>query len=359
MRHAVIMAGGSGVRLWPMSRQTQPKQLIPFIGGRSLMQLAAERLEGLVPEANRYICAGEAHREPIRRALGGWPEGQYLGEPAGRDTLAAVTLSAAVIGRRDPGAVLAIFTADHLIEPVEEFQRIVARGYELVERCPETLATFGIAPDGPSTAYGYLELGEEADGGARRVRQFHEKPADEVAREYFAAGPERYLWNSGMFVWRAATLLDCVRRYQPATHAALEAAAEAWETPRRAEALAAAYAGLRKVSVDYAVMEPASRDPLVRVAAVPMPIRWLDVGSWPAYARTLPRDGRGNAAGARALLHDSGNNLVASSDPNHLVAVLGCEDLIVIHTPDATLVCRADRAEEIKKLHAALEEEYR
>lgn len=359
MRHALILAGGSGVRLWPMSRKTLPKQLIPFINGRSLIELAAERLEGLTPAGRQYICAGEEHRGAILKALGGWPEERYLGEPFGRDTLAAVTLCAAVIVRRDPEAAIAVFTADHLIEPVEEFRRIVVRGYELVESHPETLATFGIAPDGPATGYGYLELGEEVECGARRVRKFHEKPAADVAREYFAAGPERYLWNSGMFVWRAATLLDCVRRYEPAAHAALTRAAEAWDTPERSQAVEAAYAGLRKVSVDYAVMEPASRDPRVRVAAVPMPLGWLDVGSWPSYAHTLAADERGNAAAGKALFREAANTLVASSDPKHLVAVLGCEDLIVVHTPDATLVCRADQAEAIKRLHEEIDEEYR
>lgn len=359
MRYALIMAGGSGVRLWPMSRRTLPKQLIPFIGGRSLLEIAADRLKGLVPDDHRYICAGESHREAVLSALGGWPEEQYLGEPMGRDTLAAVALSAAVIARRDPEASIAVFTADHLIEPVDEFQRIVARGYELVERCPETLVTFGIAPDGPATGYGYLELGEEVEGGARRVREFREKPAAELAREYFEAGPERYLWNSGMFVWRAATLLDCVARYEPETHAALMRVAEAWGTPRGREVLAAEYAGLRKVSIDYAVMEPASRDARVRVASIPMPLRWLDVGSWPTYGRTLASDERGNAVAGKVMLEGTARTLVASNDPNHLVAVLGCEDLIVIHTPDATLVCRADQAEAIKRLHGAVAEEYR
>ena len=353
------MAGGSGVRLWPMSRRGLPKQLIPFIGGRSLLEIAADRLEGLAPEANRYICAGEAHREAVLGALGGWPEERYIGEPAGRDTLAAVALSAAVIARRDPEAAIAVFTSDHLIEPVDGFRRTVARGYELVERHPETLVTFGVAPDGPSTGYGYLELGEELEGGARRVREFREKPAAAPAREYFEAGPDRYLWNSGMFVWRAATLLDCVRLYEPAAREAVARAAAAWDAPERAAVLAAAYAGLRKVSLDYAIMEPASRDPLVRVAAIPMPLRWLDVGSWPSWARTLAADERGNAVAARALLQDASRNVIASSDPGHLVAVLGCEDLIVIHTPGATLVCRADQAEAIKQLHAKLPEECR
>ena len=352
MRYAVIMAGGSGLRLWPMSRNTLPKQLIPFIAGRSLLESAAARLEGLIPPERRYICAGQAHREAILRALPGWSADGYLGEPVGRDTVNAVGFCAAVIARRDPEAVIAVFTADHLIEPVDEFQRIVSNGYALVEQHPDTLLTFGIAPDTPSTAYGYLELGEELGSGARRVSRFHEKPNPEAARKYFEAGPDCYLWNSGMFVWRAATLLDCLFRYEPERHGLLMQIAEAWDKPSRQAVLERIYPGLKKTSVDYAVMEPASRDPLVRVAALPMRLRWLDVGSWPMYARTLAEDDRGNAvAGAKALVQDSRNTLVASSDPNHLVTVLGCRDLIVIHTPDATLVCSRWEAEAIKKLH--------
>jgi len=346
------MAGGAGLRLWPMSRNALPKQLVPFIGGRSLLESAAARLEGLIPPERRYICAGQAHREAILRALPGWSADRYLGEPVGRDTVNATGFSAAVIARRDPEAVIAVFTADHLIEPVDEFQRIVSNGYALVEQHPNTLLTFGIAPDTPSTAYGYLELGEELGGGARRVSRFHEKPDAETAHRYYEAGPGRYLWNSGMFVWRAATLLDCLCRYEPEIHGSLTKIAEAWDTSSRQAVLGQVYPGLKKTSVDYAVMEPASRDPLVRVAALPMRLRWLDIGSWPMYARTLERDDRGNAvAAAKVLVQDSKNTLVASSDPNHLVTVLGCEDLIVVHTPDATLICSRSQAEAIKQLH--------
>ena len=227
--------------------------------------------------------------------------GAVLGEPCGRDTLNAVGFSAAVLARRDPEAIIAVFTADHIIEPVDQFQAIVDAGYALVEKHPETLVTFGIAPDQrrPS-GYGYLELGEPFDGSARRLRQFREKPDLETAQQYFEAGPERFLWNSGMFVWRAATLLDCIRRYAPENHAGLMRIADAWDTPRRQAVLEEVYPTLKKISVDYAVMEPASRDPAVTVAAIPMPLRWLDVGSWPSLAETCPRDEHGNALAAGA-----------------------------------------------------------
>ena len=198
-----------------MSRANLPKQLIPFIGGKSLLQLAYERLEDLVPAQNRYICAGQKHADVICRALG-LPQDRYLGEPIGRDTLNAVGLSAAVIARRDPDAVIAVFTADHIIEPVDQFQKIVDHGYRLAEKTPNVLVTFGITPTTAATSYGYLQLGDPLDDSARVVEQFKEKPDADTALRYCAAGPQRYLWNSGMFVWRAATLLDCIRRYEKA-----------------------------------------------------------------------------------------------------------------------------------------------
>jgi mannose-1-phosphate guanylyltransferase len=352
MRYAVIIAGGSGTRLWPMSRDALPKQLIPFIGGRSLLEIAVERLNGLLPPQRCFICAGQSHAKAVQRALPQLGGDQFLGEPCGRDTLNAVGFSAAVIAKNDPEAIIGVFTADHVIEPVDQFRTIVDAGYALVEKHPEALVTFGIAPTAPATGYGYLELGEAFGASARRLRQFREKPDLETARRYVEKGPEKFLWNSGMFVWRAATLLECIRRYLPENYAGLMRIADAWGTARRQAVLDEVYPGLKKISVDFAVMEPASRDPAVPVVAIPMPLRWLDVGSWPSFAETCPRDEQGNAlAAGRTLLLDTHGTLAASSDPNHLIAAIGCEDLVIVHTPDATLVCRADCADAIKELH--------
>ncbi len=359
MRYAVIIAGGSGTRLWPMSRAAQPKQLIPLVGGRSLLEIAVGRLEGLLPAERCFVCAGQMHAGAIARALPRLGPGQFLGEPCGRDTLNAVGFSAAVLARRDPEAVIGVFTADHVIEPVDQFRAIVDGGYAIVERNPETLLTFGIAPTGPATGYGYLELGEVFDASARRLRQFREKPDLDTARQYFVAGPERFLWNSGMFVWPADTLLNCIRRYASENYAGLMRIADAWDGAGRQAVLEEVYPSLKKISVDYAVMEPASRDAAVTVAAIPMPLRWLDVGSWPAFAETCPHDEQGNALAAeRTLLLDTHRTLAASSDPNHLIATIGCEDLLIVHTPDATLVCRADCADAIKELHVQIAERY-
>jgi mannose-1-phosphate guanylyltransferase len=359
MRYALIIAGGSGTRLWPMSRDALPKQLIPFIEGKSLLEIAYQRLEGLVPAERRYICAGEKHADVILKAIPGLAADRFLGEPVGRDTVNAVGFGAMAIAKNDPDAVIAVFTADHLIRPVDRFQEIIAQGFELAEQHPETLVTFGIAPTQPATGYGYLELGKPLRNTARVVERFKEKPDEATAKTYFAAGPERYLWNSGMFVWRAATLLDCVAKFEPAIAAGFSRLAEVWGGPRQAQAIGEVYPALRKVSVDFAVMEPASRDPQFRVAAVPMPLEWLDIGSWPMFAETCPRDEQQNALAAqRHVLVDTRRTLVASSDPTHLIATIGCEDLIIIHTPEATLVCRADCAEEIKKVYGLVGERF-
>ena len=359
MRHAIILAGGSGTRLWPWSRAALPKQLLPLAGeGRTLLQLAYDRLTEVVPDDHRYVCAGGDHRDIISRSLGLTSE-QYLGEPMGRDTVNALGFCAAVLHKSDPEAVMGVCTADHIIEPVEQFRELFTRGFELAEQHPNALVTFGIAPTAASTAYGYLQLGETVSGTARVVERFREKPDAPTADGFFKDGPEKYLWNSGMFVWRAATLLDCIRRYEPEIYSGLTRIAEAWGGPDQQKVLAEVYPGLKKISVDFAVMEPASRDPLVKVLAVPMPLKWVDVGSWNAFAETCPQDENGNALGTYShLLLRTKGTLVASSDPQHLIATLGCEDLIIVHTPDATLVCRADQAENIKELHKLVGEKF-
>jgi mannose-1-phosphate guanylyltransferase len=358
MRYATVLAGGSGTRLWPWSRSALPKQLLPLAGGQTLLQLAYERLEGLVLSDHRRVCAGEVHRDLICRSLD-LSDRQYLGEPTGRDTAAALGFCAAILHKGDPEAVMGVCTADHLIEPVEDFRTLFGQGFALAEQQPSALVTFGIAPTAASTAYGYLQVGETVSGTARAVECFREKPDGPTAQAFLDAGPNQFLWNSGMFVWRAATLLDCLRRYEPEIHAGLQRIAEAWAGPKQRQVLAEVYPGLKKISVDFAVMERASRDPQVKVLAVPMPLKWLDVGSWNAFAETCPHDECGNALGAsRHLLHRTSRTLAASSDPQHLIAALGCEDLIIIHTPEATLVCRADQAENIKELHKLVGEKY-
>ncbi|MGB0767636.1 MAG: mannose-1-phosphate guanylyltransferase [Phycisphaeraceae bacterium] len=367
MRYALIIAGGSGTRLWPMSTKALPKQLIPFIdseeGGppRSLLQIAMERLDGLVPTENIYVCAGESTRRAMLDKLPGLTEDRFIGEPVGRDTLNAVGLGCGVLAHRDPDATVAVFTADHLIEPVDEMLKIVERGYELAESDEKTLVTFGIAPTHAATGYGYLELGAGIGDGASAfvVDRFKEKPEAVVADTYFAAGPTKYLWNSGMFVWKAANVMSCIQKYAPENFADLDRLCSTWGTDACKAELQETFGKLNKVSVDYAIMEPASRDEAVRVAAVPMPLSWLDVGSWPSFGETRKQDRDGNrSGGCRTVTMDSKNTLAVSDDPDELIATIGVEDLIIIRSGKRTLVCKADDAERIKQLHGLVGEAY-
>ncbi len=356
MRYSLIMAGGSGTRLWPLSREDRPKQILPLYRNGSLLGQAYQRQEPLIPRENRYICAGLGYRETILTSLPEMEASRFLGEPVGRDTLNALGYGAAILQKLDPEAVMAVFTADHLITPEEEFRAIIARGFEAAEQIPQSLITFGITPVEAATGYGYLELGESLTNGAFRVSRFKEKPAAPRAEEYFSAGPEKYLWNSGMFIWKTATFLSALKKFHPENHRLLLKIADAWGTEDFESLRDAVFPTLPKISVDYAVMEPASEDKDFTVAALPMPLSWKDVGSWDAYAGTL-EEGREGMEG-RAILADSPGSLAVSEDPDHLIAVVGCPDLVVIHTPKATLVCPKSEAQRVKELHAEAREKW-
>lgn len=339
MRHALILAGGSGTRLWPYSTAQTPKQLVPMLAGRSLLELSVERARAVADEV--WLGAGEQLRGAVT-AVPGLAADRLILEPSGRDTLPAVALGCATILRNDPDAVVAVLTADHLIEPVQAFVSSLTAGFELAETVPEVLVTFGVVPTSPATGFGYLELGVAMTSAARRVTSFREKPGAVDAQAFVAAGPQRFLWNSGMFVWRAETLLAAVELFEP-------------DTARLARAVADGrtdlWTQIPKRSVDYGVMEPAATSSAFPVAAVPMQAGWLDVGSWPAYGDAVGRDGQGNAVTGPAVLLDTADCVVATTG-DHLIALVGCRDLVVVHTAQATLVMPADQAQRVKDLHA-------
>ncbi|MEM9372322.1 MAG: sugar phosphate nucleotidyltransferase [Planctomycetota bacterium] len=366
MRYSMIMAGGSGTRLWPMSRDGQPKQLIRFIHREdgsvaSLLEIAAERMASLVPADKRYICTGERYRRQIRDALPGFDDAHILGEPQPRDTVNAVAFAATVFAKEHPGAVFAVLTADQLITPAEEFERAMDVGYRLVEEDPTRLVTFGITPTHPATGYGYIARGgpvrvSDQDLGAFGVERFVEKPTLEKAEAYLGSG--RYFWNSGMFVFNARKFIELYEHYIPENREGMRRITDAWGTPGQQRTLDEVYPTLKKTSVDYGVMEPAVNAENASIVGVEMSARWLDVGSWPSYGETLDPDADGNrSVGLRLASHDSTNCIAIGDgdDPDHLVSLVGCEGLIVVRTGRATLVMPREQAEALKALHGTLE----
>ncbi len=350
MRYGMIMAGGRGTRLWPMSRGETPKQLLPFIGGRSLLEIALDRLDDVLPRDQRLVCTNRAHREAVQARARWLTDEQILGEPTPRDTVNAVGLTAAVLAQRDPSNVFAVLTADHVITPQATFAACLERAFALVENRPDRMATFAITPTRPATEYGYVKLGPglDEDPDARRVEVFKEKPDEATAKRYLAHGA--YGWNSGMFVFHAAGFMDAFARSMPDNAAGLREIAAAWDTPERTAVLDRIYPTLEKQSVDIGVMEPAAEDASIEIVTVPMAVEWLDVGSWPSFGETLAADEDGNRASVRTLHVDSSNILATSDDPDHVIATIGCDNLIIVRTNEITLVCHADRAQDVKTM---------
>jgi len=348
MRYVLIMAGGSGKRLWPLSRQDMPKQLLKVVGGKSLLRIAYERLDGVVPPEQVLICTGADYAHVVAAELPELDPANILGEPEGRDSLNAVAWPAAVLANRDPAAVIGVVTADQIMRPAERFRAALLEAFEVVDDNPDLLVTFGVVPTSPHTGYGYLHRGPALPGhpGVCSVAEFKEKPDLMTAEQYLASG--EYWWNSGMFVWRADAFLRQLSQLQPDTYAAVTELAAA------PEKLPEIYPRLRKISVDYAILEPVSQGKgSARVVAVRLPITWHDVGGFAALGEQLPRDEQGNVTSGAAVLVDARDNLVINhAEDGRLIAVVGLTDTVIVQTPQITLVCPVSEAERIKELVA-------
>ncbi len=333
--YAMVLAGGSGTRFWPMSRRHLPKQLLPLVGDQTMVRQTVERLSPLLDPGRIYVVCGREHKELTARELALLPAENVIDEPMGRDTAAAIGLFAVFLEWKEPGATFAALPADHHITDPAGFQAALRRAFEIAQQ--GALVTFGVTPTRPATGFGYLEI----DGD--RVVRFCEKPNAMRAQEFVAGG--RHLWNSGMFVWKAAAILHEIETHLPATFAGLKRIQAALGTSAFPAVLLHEYGLLPRISIDYGVMEKASNVRVVRAD-----FGWDDVGSWTAAAKNRPIDANGNVVEALSARVDTNNCVIISSDDQHLLATLGVEDLVVIHTKDATLVCRKDRAEEVKKL---------
>lgn len=346
MLHALIMAGGGGTRFWPRSRQSRPKQFLTLAGEHSLLQQTLERVEVLTPPARTWIITGAAYTAETARQLPTLPPERIVGEPCGRDTAACIGLGAALVLRDDADAVMLVMPADHVIEPAQEFRRAALVAEQMVNEHPNALVTFGIRPTFPATGYGYIERGDELAQRqgvpVYRVGSFREKPHVELAEEFVASG--RHYWNSGIFVWRAATILRALHANQPRLAAAVERIAEAWDTPQADDVLTKEYAALDRISIDYAVMEKAAE-----VLVVQAPFQWDDVGSWLALERRHPQDAQDNTVLANHLGIDT-HRCVIAGETDKLIATLGVSDLIIIQDGDAILVAHREEEGNIKKI---------
>jgi mannose-1-phosphate guanylyltransferase len=342
----MIMAGGGGTRFWPRSRQQRPKQFLTMGGERTLLQQALDRVEAAVPPARCWIITGEGYIAQTRVQLPTLPTDHIVGEPCGRDTAPCIGLGAALIARQDPAAVMLVTPADHVIEPVQQFQRAVGVAAQMTEEQPTALVTFGITPTFAATGYGYIHRGavltQRQGISVFRVAGFKEKPKPPLAEEFFHSG--EYFWNSGIFVWKAATLLAALAQLRPALHAAVQRIADAWNTPERTKVLRKEYPNLEKVSIDLAVMEHARE-----VLVVQAPYRWDDVGSWLALERMQAQDSSGNTVqGTHCGLET--RNCVIVGEAGKLIATIGVSDLLIIQDGDCTLVAHRKDEGTVKEL---------
>lgn len=346
MLHALIMAGGGGTRFWPRSRQSKPKQFLKLVGARTLLQQALERIEALVPPTQTWIITGASYCTETARQLPSLSADRIVGEPCGRDTAACIGLGAALCVRDDADAIMLVMPADHVIEPAQEFRRAVHVAEQIALDHPQALVTFGIPPTFAATGYGYIErdaeLTQRQGVPIFRVGSFREKPHIELAEEFLASG--KHFWNSGIFVWRAATILAQLTASQPKLASAVQRIAAAWDTPNRDEVLTSEYAGLDKISIDYAVMEKAPE-----VLMVQAPFQWDDVGSWLALERRHPQDAYDNTVLADHLGIDTHHCVIVGDDAK-LIATLGVSDLIIIQDGDVLLVAHRKEEANIKKI---------
>ncbi len=347
MLYAVIIAGGSGTRLWPLSRKSQPKQALKLIGDRTMFQHAVDRLSPLFPPERIFVGTNAEVAALLQPQAPDVPPENFIVEPSGRDSGPAAGLAAIHLLHRDPNAIMVMLTADHFIVDVEQFRSVLAAAGAVAG--DGTIVTLGIKPAGPDTRFGYIELGpsQEIVDGFRVYESagFREKPDLKTAQAFLEGG--RHVWNAGMFIWRADRLLAEFERQMPESYVALRRIGDALGTPQAQAVLEAEWPNVRKVSVDYGIMEQADR-----VSVIPADIGWSDIGSWGALLDVLPRDDNDNVADGLLLARDANGCYVRSE---RTVAVIGMTDLVIVDTPDVLLVCPRSRAEEVRELVRQLE----
>jgi mannose-1-phosphate guanylyltransferase len=360
-RFVIIMAGGRGERFWPLSREKMPKQLLTLLGKKSFLQEAVERVLPLVPAKNIFVITNEAQLPEVRKQLPKIPKANLVAEPVGRDTCAAVTLGAALVGARSTTGVMAVLPADHVIPDEKKFQQVLSDAFDVASQ-GQAIVTIGIKPAEPATGYGYIHVGQElpTPPGAKKTRttffkaeRFVEKPNFETALEYVNSG--QYRWNAGMFVWSFITITNGLEKHQPEMFAACQRWFKVANQPAKlAKVLAKEYPGIKKISIDFALMEKAQN-----VIVADGAFEWDDLGALPALARHLKQDAEGNAVVADFIHVDAARNIIydARTKNRTPIAVVGLRDSILVQTDDAVLLAHKSQAQKVKELVRRLGED--
>ena len=354
MNYAVVMAGGTGKRLWPLSRKKRPKQVLKLLDGQTLLRCCFERLSPIFDARNIIILTNAGYVDLVRENLPELPSGNVIAEPAVRDTAGAIGLAATVLTKNDPQAAMAVVTADQMIEPPEVLQQALKDALAFVNNNPDDMITFGIPPTYAATGLGYIKcIDAQKYSGCKNeiycVEAFREKPDEKTAKEYLDAG--QYFWNSGMFVWKAETILANLAKFLPESTEPLRHIGADWDGPNQQQTLTEWFLKLPKISIDYAVMEKADN-----VRAIKLDCRWLDMGSFAALADIISSDKSNNIVVAdSSRLLDCKSSIVVTEDDGHLIAAIGLENMVVAHSPDATLVCPVDQSQRLKELLELIE----
>lgn len=345
--YAIIMAGGGGTRLWPVSRRDRPKQLLPLLGEETLFQGTFSRLADLFPAERILVVTVQQQAAEMQRQVPEIPTENYLIEPAPRGTASVVGLAAAVLHKRDPDAVMAVLPSDHFIRNTDLFHYLLTEALEVARK--SYLVTLGISPAFPSTAYGYIQQGEPLEGSLKypvyRVRRFTEKPDETTAQEFVRS--RDHSWNSGMFVWRADVILAEIRKQMPNLHSVLQQISSAWGSDQQDAVMKATWPTLKTETIDYAVMERASQVVVLPAGG----LGWNDVGSWDTLFDVLFPDMDGNVSvTAQHLAVETHNTLVYGHDANRLIVTIGMDDTVIVDAGDVLLVCKSDQAQKVREV---------
>jgi len=342
--YIVIMAGGVGTRFWPKSRAQRPKQLLNIVGDKTMIQASVARLGSMVTSDNLYIVATQWQKEGILQNLPILKEDNLILEPKGKNTAPCIGLASLYLRRINPRDVMLILPADHLIQEEEQFRKTILEAAQIAQK-GNLLVTIGIKPTYPATGYGYIQFNSalEADQGiqAFSVKTFAEKPDLKTAERFLESGD--FLWNSGIFLWKVETILQAIEKYMPELYESLLEIDSAIGTPQELEVIQRVYCQIKGISIDYGIMEQAQN-----VSVLPGDFGWNDVGSWEEVYKISPKDKKGNVIRGNHILKDVSNCLIDS--PDKLVAAIGIENLVIVDTGDALLVCRKDRAQQVKDI---------